>query len=137
MQGADRLRYVENPFAKLPTASSGPSKVKFLIGHTNRVSSLQNVICGIISKHIEILPSPGDHLLDALLQTNLRLPTDILLDCAAIQPVLAILSESITGNFAKLVERHFKPFGDFGDQVTNGNGRRRTGVIDFAQRRFL
>src|SRR2546430_1186125 len=137
MQCADRLRDIQNPFAKLPTASSGPSNVKFLIGHSNRVSSPQNVIRGIILKDIEILPSPNDHLLDTLLQTNLRLPPDILLDCAAIQPVLTILTKSIPGNFAKVVERNFEPFSDFGDQVTNGNGRGRPGVINFAQRRFF
>src|SRR5437016_860087 len=103
MQRTHCLGYVQNPFAELPASRARGRLLPSWEGsgggsvHGECDSCSQNVIHRVILEELDVFPSPGDHFLDALLQADLRLPADILLDGAAVQPVLAVLAESVTG----------------------------------------
>src|SRR3989442_14888598 len=69
------------------------------------VSTPQGVVHGPLAELVQVPPSPLDHLPDALLESDLRLPAHVTLDRARVQPVARVLPEAVRGHLAELVAR--------------------------------
>src|SRR5690349_16097534 len=69
-------------------------------------SGPEHVVGRPILDLVPIFASPIDHVRQPLVPADLRLPADLALDRARVEPVTTVLAETIAGYFTELIERN-------------------------------
>src|SRR5690348_11875003 len=78
---------------------------------SNFMSAAYHVVGRHALELAEILLAPHDHLAEAFLPADLRLPADVALDRARVEPVARVLAEPIGRHLAELLEAHTERVG--------------------------
>ncbi len=82
--------------------------------------------------------APGNHVTNSSVKINLRLPAEIILDPAAIQPILGIFANAaIRGFDPEFINRDSEFSGHHGDKIADAYGALGARVVGYAQGRVV
>src|SRR6266852_9500480 len=102
-----------------------------------RDSDAQNIVLRPIFQLAKILAAPRAHLTEPFFPANLRLPSQVALDGAGVEPIAGILPKSVRRHLAQLLEGHAERFGAQLDHAPDAGRLGRTRIVDLPDGAFL
>src|ERR1700728_1239632 len=81
---------------------------------------------------VEIFAAPCDHLGEAFVPADLRLPADVAFDRRRVEPIARVLSKPVACHLAKLIERDAQRLGGALDNLADRRRQRWAGVVNGA-----
>src|SRR6266568_4717914 len=102
-----------------------------------RDSAAQNIVLRPIFQLAEVLAAPRDHLAEPFFPADLRLPSQVALDGAGVEPIAGILPKSVGRHLAQLLEGHAERLGAQLDHAPDAGRLSRARIVDFPNGAFL